>query len=119
MIHRGIYGSLSRRAHFVGMILLTLFAVSIFLSGSVTFDVPTNLRGRSEQVCQAKSEEISSSWQKTKDSKETAKSGLMVLFHLSSVRELVVPGIISPSLEYEFSTLESSLVYTLTATSDL
>jgi hypothetical protein len=42
-----------------------------------------------------------------------------VLFHLSSVRELVVPGIISPSLEHEFSTLESSLVYTLTATSDL
>jgi hypothetical protein len=110
---------LSRWARLMGMVLLTLFEVSIFLSGSITFDVPTNLKGRSEQVCQAKSQEISSSWQKTKDSKETAKSGLMVLFHLSSVRELVVPGIVSPSLEYEFSTLESSLVYTLTSTSDL
>jgi hypothetical protein len=119
MIRTGIYGSLSRGGRFVGMILLTLFAVSIFLSGSVTFDVPTNLKGRSEQVCQGKSQEISSSWQKTKDSKETAKSGLMVLFHLSSVSELVVPAIVSPSLEYEFSTLESSLVYTLTSTSDL
>jgi hypothetical protein len=119
MIHRGIYGLLSRWARLMGMVLLTLFEVSIFLSGSITFDVPTNLKGRSEQVCQAKSQEISSSWQKTKDSKETAKSGLMVLFHLSSVRELVVPGIVSPSLEYEFSTLESSLVYTLTSTSDL
>jgi hypothetical protein len=119
MIHRGIYGLLSRCASLMGMILLTLFAVSIFLSSSVTFDVPTNLKGKSEQVCQGKSQEISSSWQKTKDSKETAKSGLMVLYHLSSVSELVVPGIVSPSLKYEFSTLESSLVYTLTAASDL
>jgi hypothetical protein len=103
----------------VGMILLTLFTVSIFLSSSVTFDVPTNLKGRSEQVCQGKSQEVSSSWQKTKDSKEAAKSGLMVLFHLSSVSELVLLASISSSLDYEFNTLESSLVYTLTATSDL
>jgi hypothetical protein len=119
MRHKGIYGSLSRRARFLGMILLNLFTVSIFLSCSVSFDIPGRLKENSEQVCQAKSQEISSSWQKTKDSKETAKSGLMVLFHLSSVRELVVPGIMSPALEYESSTLESSLVYTLTATSDL
>jgi hypothetical protein len=119
MMHRGIYGLLSRWTSFVGMVLLTLFAVSIFLFGSVTFNVPTILKGRSEQVCQGESQEISSSWQKTKDSQETAKSGLMVLFHLSSVSELVVPAIISPSPKYEFSTLESSLVYTLTAASDL
>lgn len=110
---------MSRWASLMGMILLTLFAVSIFLSSSVTFDVPTTLKGRSEQVCQGKSQEISSSWQKTKDSKETATSGLMVLFHLSSVSELVVPGILSPPLKYELSTLEHSLVYTLIATSDL
>jgi hypothetical protein len=119
MTHKGIYGSLSRWARFLGMILLNLFTVSIFLSSSVSFDISGKLKVNSEQVCQAKPQEISGSWQKTKDSKETAKSGLMVLFHLSSVRELVVPGIISPSLEHEFSTLESSLVYTLTATSDL
>jgi hypothetical protein len=119
MIHRGIYGSLAPWAHFVGMILLTLFTVSIFLSSSVSFDIPTSLKGKSAQVCQGKSQELSSSWQKSKDSKETAKSGLMVLFRLSSVSELVVSGITTPSLEYEFNTLESSLVYTLTAVSDL
>jgi hypothetical protein len=119
MTDRGIYGSLSHGARFVGMALLTLFTASIFLSSSVSFDIPGKLKVNSERVCQAKSQEISSSWQKTKDSKETAKSGLMVLFHLSSVGELVVPAIISSSLEYEFGTLESSLVYTLTAASDL
>jgi hypothetical protein len=119
MIHRGIYGSLSRWARFVGMILLTLFTVSIFLSDSGSFDIPTSLKGKSEQVCQGKSQELSSSWQKTKDSKETVKLGTIVLFRLSDASKPVVPRITSHLSEYEFNTLESSLVYTLTAASDL
>lgn len=119
MGNRGIYHSFAAWKHLVGMILLMLFSISIFSSGSISFDIRTGFEGSQEQICQGESQALSSPWQKTKDSRETAKLELIVLFCLSSASETIVPRITSSFPEHDFRTLESYLVYNLTATSDL
>jgi hypothetical protein len=119
MRNEGIYHSFAAWKRLVGMILLMLFSISIFSSGSISFDVRTGFEGSQEQICQGKSQALASSWQKTKDSRETAKLELIVLFCLPAATETSVPRYTSSIPEHEFRTLESYLVYSLTATSDL
>jgi hypothetical protein len=119
MRNKGIYHSFAAWKHLVGMILLMLFSISIFSSGSISFDIRTGFEGSQEQLCQGKSQALASSWQKTKDSTETAKLQLIVLFCVSGASETIEPRITSLFPEHEFRTLESFLVYNLTAASDL
>jgi hypothetical protein len=101
------------------MILLMLFSISILSSGSISFEIRSGFEGTEHQICQGRSQALASSWQKTKDTTESAKLALIVLFYLSGASETIVPIIASLFPQRAFRTLKSSLIYKLTATSDL
>jgi hypothetical protein len=119
MRNKGIYLSFAEWKRLAGMVLLILFSISVFSSRSISLDIRTGFEESQEQICQGKSQALASSWQKKKDSRETAKLELIVLFCLPAATETSVPRYTSSIPEHEFRTLESYLVYSLTATSDL